>query len=172
VLAVVEGQLGEERTAHETAESQLQIAREELGGARNALLERDTSIRQLQKDDDAARAALETKKMRTEVMSHSPAPLVFCEVLSRLDICCHVAELQKSSVNPSDETWVLQVAYDKAQGQLKNLETTTLDVCHELEGAKVSPLVARWRAACGPWEGCSPSACRAPFVSASKIPWS
>jgi hypothetical protein len=36
-LAVVEGQLGEERTTRERAESQLQIAHEELGGARNAL---------------------------------------------------------------------------------------------------------------------------------------
>jgi chromosome segregation ATPase len=44
-LAAVEGQLGEQRTARERAESQLQIAREELGEVRNALLERDTSIR-------------------------------------------------------------------------------------------------------------------------------
>jgi chromosome segregation ATPase len=36
-LAVVEGQLGKERTTRERAESQLQIAHEELGGARNAL---------------------------------------------------------------------------------------------------------------------------------------
>jgi hypothetical protein len=31
---------------------------------------------------------------------------------------------------------VLQVAYDEAQGQLKNLETAALDVCRELEGAE------------------------------------
>jgi hypothetical protein len=45
--------------------------REELGGARNALQKWDTSIRQLQKDVDAARAALETKKMRAEGKSRS-----------------------------------------------------------------------------------------------------
>jgi chromosome segregation ATPase len=77
-LAAVEGQLREERTARERAESQLQIVREELGGARNTLLERDTSIRQLQKNVDAARAALETEKMRAEGKSRSSAPLVFC----------------------------------------------------------------------------------------------
>jgi chromosome segregation ATPase len=93
-LVAVEGQLGEERTAHERAKSQLQIAREELGGARNALQERDTSIHQLQKDVNDARAALETEKMRAEGKSRSSAPLVSCKVLSRLDICCHVAELQ------------------------------------------------------------------------------
>jgi hypothetical protein len=76
----VEGQLGEERTARERAESQLQIAREELGGARNALQERDTSIRQLQKDVDAARAGLETEKMRAKGKSRSSAPLVFSKV--------------------------------------------------------------------------------------------
>jgi hypothetical protein len=31
---------------------------------------------------------------------------------------------------------VLQVAYDEAQGELKNLETAALDVCRELEGAE------------------------------------
>jgi hypothetical protein len=170
-LAAVEGQLGEERTARESAESQLQIAHEEFGGVRNMLLERDTSICQLQKDVDAARAALETEKMRAEGKLRSSAPLVFFKVLSRLDICCHVAELQKSSTNPSEEMRVLQVAYNEAQGQLKNLETTALDVCRELEGAGVSPRVARWRAAYGLWEGWSPSACGAPFVSAFRRPW-
>jgi chromosome segregation ATPase len=76
-LAAVEGQLGEERTARESAESQLQIAHEEFGGVRNMLLERDTSICQLQKDVDAARAALETEKMRAEGKLRSSAPLVF-----------------------------------------------------------------------------------------------
>jgi DNA repair exonuclease SbcCD ATPase subunit len=135
-LAAVEGQLGEERTARERAESQLQIAREELGGARNALQERDTSIRQLKKDVDVVRAALENEKMRAKGKSCSSSPLVFCKVLSRLDICCHAAELQKSSANPSKEMRVLQVAYDEAQGELKNLETAALDVCRELEGAE------------------------------------
>jgi hypothetical protein len=69
--------------------------------------------------------------MRAEGKSLSSAPLVFCNVLSRLEIRCHVAELQKSSANPSEEMQVLQVAYDEAQGQLKNLETATLDVCRE-----------------------------------------
>jgi hypothetical protein len=32
--------------------------------------------------------------------------------------------------------WVLHVAYDEAQGELRNLETATLDVCRELEGAE------------------------------------
>jgi hypothetical protein len=31
---------------------------------------------------------------------------------------------------------VLQVAYDEARGELKNLETAALDVCRELEGAE------------------------------------
>jgi hypothetical protein len=31
---------------------------------------------------------------------------------------------------------VLQVAYDEAQGELKNLETAAFDVCRELEGAE------------------------------------
>jgi hypothetical protein len=31
--------------------------------------------------------------------------------------------------------WVLHVAYDEAQGELRNLETAALDVCRELEGA-------------------------------------
>jgi hypothetical protein len=39
-------------------------------------------------------------------------------------------------VNPSEKMLVLQVAYDEAQGQLKNLETAALDVCRELEGAE------------------------------------
>jgi hypothetical protein len=147
----VDGQLGEERTARERAESQLQITREELEGARNTLQERDTSIHQLQNDVDAARAALETEKMRAEGKSRSSVPLVFSKVLSRLDICCHVAELQKSSANPSEEMWVLQVAYDEAQGELKNLETAALDVCRELEGAEgQSSGSSVARAACGP----------------------
>jgi hypothetical protein len=135
------------------------------------LLERDTSICQLQKDVDAARAALETEKMRAEGKLRSSAPLVFFKVLSRLDICCHVAELQKSSTNPSEEMRVLQVAYNEAQGQLKNLETTALDVCRELEGGG------------GQSSGSSVASClrslrrlvterlRAPFVSASRRPW-
>jgi DNA repair exonuclease SbcCD ATPase subunit len=135
-LVAVEGQLGDDRTARERAKSQLQIAREELGGVRNVLQERDTSIRQLQKDVDAARAALETEKMRAEGKSHSLVPSTFYKVLSRFDICCHVAELQKSSTNPSEEMRVLQVAYDEAQGELENMETAALDVCCELEGAE------------------------------------
>jgi hypothetical protein len=50
---------------------------EELGRARNTLLEQDTSIRQLQQDVDAARAVLETVKMQAEGKSHSSAPLDF-----------------------------------------------------------------------------------------------
>jgi hypothetical protein len=30
----------------------------------------------------------------------------------------------------------LQVAYDKAQGELKNLEVAALEVCQELEGVE------------------------------------
>jgi chromosome segregation ATPase len=75
-LAALEGQLGEERTTRERAESQLQIAREELGGARNTLQKRYTLIRHLQKDVDAARAALKTEKMRPKGKSRSSVPLV------------------------------------------------------------------------------------------------
>jgi hypothetical protein len=79
---------------------------------------------------------LETEKMRAEGKSRSSVPLVFSKVLLRLDICCHVAELQKSSANPSEEMLVLRDAYDEAQGELKNLETAALDVCRELKGAE------------------------------------
>jgi hypothetical protein len=36
----------------------------------------------------------------------------------------------------------LQVAYDEAQGELKTLEMTALEVCQELRGLRVSPQVA------------------------------
>jgi hypothetical protein len=138
---------------------------------RNTLLERDTSIRQLQKDVDAARATLETKKMRAEGKSCSLDPLFFCKILSRLDICCHVAELQKSLVNPSEEMRVLQVAYDEAQGELKNLEITALDVCRELEGAEGQSSGSS--VASRPWTlgRLVTEQLWAPFVSASKRPW-
>jgi hypothetical protein len=39
----------------------------------------------------------------------------------------------------------LQVAYDEAQGELKNLEVAALEVCQELEGSRVNVTNQKFR---------------------------
>lgn len=88
---------------------------------RDTLQQRDASISQLQRDVDAAWAALETEEKQAEGKSRSLNILALRGALSRLDVHFGDAELQKSTADPSREMQSLQVAYNEAPGELKAL---------------------------------------------------
>jgi hypothetical protein len=122
---------------------------------RQSLEEQEATVRDLRREAEEARKALDSKRKQVEGELHFPPPFVrrfgLLGICSRLlfFFCRWFSGLRTALGNTITQAEAVQMAYNSSQQELEELQAAALEVCQEVEEGEAqagSSLASRLRA--------------------------